>query len=128
MLPPKSSWLSGMPSTIDLDMTIVNSFVAKTSDVLAFVEIGRRDGWRSLGDGQGREVSVLSAILRGREIPRGIRCARIITDDVWADQNKSQWARNSSSACCINACCVHFPSYPLSDDKYLHTPPNVFYN
>jgi len=78
VLAPKSSWLSGTPSTIDLDMTIMSSFVAKTSNVLAFVEIGRRDGWRSLGDGQGREVSVLSAILRGREIPRGVRCACII--------------------------------------------------
>ena len=59
-------------------MTILSSFVAKTSDVLAFVEIGRRDGWRSLGNGQGREVSVLSAKLRGREIPRGTRWACII--------------------------------------------------
>lgn len=73
VLPPKPSWLSGSPSAIDLDMTILSSFVAKTSDVLAFVEIGRRDGWRSLGNGQGREVSVLSAKLRGREIPRGTR-------------------------------------------------------
>ncbi|KAJ3564972.1 hypothetical protein NP233_g7939 [Leucocoprinus birnbaumii] len=73
VLPPKSSWIFGASSAIDLDVSLFSSFVVRTTDVLALVEVGRRDGWKSIGDGRGRELSVLSATLCGREIPRGIR-------------------------------------------------------
>jgi uncharacterized membrane protein len=37
------------------------------------VELGRRDGWRALGNGEGRELSVFSASLRGTVKRHGIR-------------------------------------------------------
>ncbi|KAF5355812.1 hypothetical protein D9756_004089 [Leucocoprinus leucothites] len=73
VLPQTPSWIFGTPSSIDLDIALFTSFIAKTPNVLAYVEVGRRDGWKSIGDGRGREVSVLSATLCGKEIPRGIR-------------------------------------------------------
>jgi hypothetical protein len=42
--------------------------------VIANIEVGRRDHWRSLGAGEGRELSVLSANLRGTLRHKGVRC------------------------------------------------------
>jgi hypothetical protein len=41
--------------------------------MVAAVEIGRRDGWTTLGLGHGREVSIVSASLIGLAVPHGIR-------------------------------------------------------
>ncbi|KXN83891.1 hypothetical protein AN958_00971 [Leucoagaricus sp. SymC.cos] len=73
VLPPTPGWIFKAPNAINLDMMLFDSFIAKTSDILAYIEVGRRDGWKSIGPGQGREVSIMSAVLRGKEIPRGIR-------------------------------------------------------
>ena len=40
---------------------------------MAKVELGRRDGWKSLGEGHGRELSVLTATLRGNIRLEGLR-------------------------------------------------------
>lgn len=40
----------------------------------ARIDLGRRDGWKSLGSGEGRELSVWNAALRGAVRRHGIRC------------------------------------------------------
>jgi len=52
---------------------MLESFEADSSSLSARVEIGRRDDWKLLGTGQGRELSVISASLRGLAVPHGIR-------------------------------------------------------
>lgn len=52
---------------------MLESFTAGKSNLAANVQIGRHDGWTSLGQGQGREVSIISAHLRGLVVPHGIR-------------------------------------------------------
>lgn len=54
---------------------MLESFIPGKANLDVAVEVGRRDGWRTLGAGEGREVSVLSASLRGLAVPHGIRCA-----------------------------------------------------
>ncbi|KAF9475635.1 hypothetical protein BDN70DRAFT_883523 [Pholiota conissans] len=72
-LPPRSL-LPFFTSTIArMNVPLIESFIASKSDVFAAVEIGRRDGWTTLGTGQGREVSVVSASLTGLAVPHGIR-------------------------------------------------------
>ncbi|RDB29107.1 hypothetical protein Hypma_015681 [Hypsizygus marmoreus] len=61
------------PNTINLNMPMVPSFVPGTSKIVAYVEVGRRDGWKSLGTGEGREISVVSASIRGSIVHHGIR-------------------------------------------------------
>lgn len=52
---------------------MLDSFEAGSSNLFARVEIGRHDGWKMLGAGEGRELSVISASLRGLIVPHGIR-------------------------------------------------------
>ncbi|KAA1467910.1 hypothetical protein DENSPDRAFT_833073 [Dentipellis sp. KUC8613] len=76
VLPEKPSvvrFLSGRPSTTSLKIPLLSAYVSGTSSVVARVELGRRDGWKSLGHGEGRELSVLSASVVGTLIHRGIR-------------------------------------------------------
>lgn len=62
-----------MPDTIEFDVPLLNSYTPGTSKVLAKVELGRRDGWKSVGNGEGREISVLSSTLRGVIRHHGVR-------------------------------------------------------
>ncbi|GLB36011.1 putative adipose-regulatory protein (Seipin) [Lyophyllum shimeji] len=71
--PPRASFLRRTPITISLTVPMLASFVPGTSMLLAFVEVGRRDGWRSLGKGEGREISVIAASVRGSVVHHGIR-------------------------------------------------------
>ncbi|KAG5653338.1 hypothetical protein H0H81_000960 [Sphagnurus paluster] len=41
--------------------------------MVAFVEVGRSDGWKSLGAGEGKELSIISASVRGSVVHHGIR-------------------------------------------------------
>ena len=58
---------------MDLVIPLITSFTPGTSRVMAKVELGRRDGWKSLGEGHGRELSVLTATLRGNIRTEGLR-------------------------------------------------------
>ncbi|KAF9056518.1 putative adipose-regulatory protein-domain-containing protein [Panaeolus papilionaceus] len=57
----------------EIKVSLLNSFTPTTSQLVGRVEIGRRDHWRTLGTGEGRELSVISASLRGLAVPHGIR-------------------------------------------------------
>ncbi|KAH7912589.1 hypothetical protein BJ138DRAFT_1004176 [Hygrophoropsis aurantiaca] len=75
VLPPsrRFSWLTSPPRLVDVDVPLLVSHAIGVSRVIAKVEIGRRDGWRGLGRGEGRELSVVSASLRGVVKRHGIR-------------------------------------------------------
>ncbi|KAG1749847.1 putative adipose-regulatory protein-domain-containing protein [Suillus paluster] len=76
VLPPAKSrlaWVSLSPQLVHLDILFLESHASGASRVIARVELGRRDGWRVLGNGEGRELSVLSASLRGIVKRHGIR-------------------------------------------------------
>ncbi|KAJ7900195.1 hypothetical protein B0H14DRAFT_2672677, partial [Mycena olivaceomarginata] len=61
------------PLVLDVQIPLLTAFVPGTKHVVANVEVGRRDGWKSLGNEQGREVSVVTASLRGVVVHHGIR-------------------------------------------------------
>ena len=75
VLPPKRSTFSffTIPRLIDLDVLLLSSYVPGTSNMIARIDLGRRDGWKNLGTGQGREVSVWNAALKGALRLHGIR-------------------------------------------------------
>ncbi|PCH33752.1 hypothetical protein WOLCODRAFT_94101 [Wolfiporia cocos MD-104 SS10] len=67
------SFLYNWPGTVDLRIIMLKSFAIEASRAIARVEIGRKDQWRSLWNGEGREISVLTAVLRGSVVHKGIR-------------------------------------------------------
>ncbi|ETW86950.1 hypothetical protein HETIRDRAFT_240515, partial [Heterobasidion irregulare TC 32-1] len=76
ILPPTSSWIPFVSSkrrTVAIEVQFLKSYVTGHSHVVARVEIGRQDSWRSLGSGEGRELSVLSASVSGTVRHKGIR-------------------------------------------------------
>jgi hypothetical protein len=75
-LPPPSRrgfLLSSSPRSVDLDIPLLASYAFGTSKVNARIDIGRRDEWKSLGSGEGRELSVWTAFLRGAVRRHGVR-------------------------------------------------------
>ena len=76
MLPPSSSPLTfalGSSGTVNLKVPLVTSMEMGVSNVIAQLEVGRRDDWRTIGTGVGRELSVSSALLRGVVVHQGFR-------------------------------------------------------
>ncbi|KAG1908248.1 uncharacterized protein F5891DRAFT_992243 [Suillus fuscotomentosus] len=73
VLPPTKSRVWSSPKLVNLDILFLESHAPGASRVIARVELGRRDGWRALGNGEGRELSVFSAFLRGAVKHHGIR-------------------------------------------------------
>ncbi|KAH9064335.1 hypothetical protein EDB87DRAFT_1766772 [Lactarius vividus] len=72
VLPP-SSFRWSKPTTTTLKIPLLTHYVSGVSRVFVRVELGRQDGWRSIGSGAGKELSVLTALIEGRLRPRGIR-------------------------------------------------------
>ncbi|EGO05179.1 hypothetical protein SERLA73DRAFT_174147 [Serpula lacrymans var. lacrymans S7.3] len=75
-LPPSSGYIpffSSPARLVDMDIPLLLSYVTGVSRVIAKIELGRRDGWKSIGTGEGRELSVVSASLRGIVRRHGIR-------------------------------------------------------
>ncbi|KAF8898895.1 hypothetical protein BD779DRAFT_1486090, partial [Infundibulicybe gibba] len=72
VLPPRG-YLFTTPRFVNLQIPLLTAFVPGTSRLVARVEIGRRDGWTTLGSGHGRELSIVSASLRGEIVHHGIR-------------------------------------------------------
>jgi hypothetical protein len=73
VLPPSKSLVWSSPKLVNLDIVFLESHAPGASRIIARVELGRRDGWRALGNGEGRELSVFSASLRGTVKRHGIR-------------------------------------------------------
>ncbi|EIW86853.1 hypothetical protein CONPUDRAFT_79077 [Coniophora puteana RWD-64-598 SS2] len=64
---------SSTPLLLDLEVPLLDSFVPGTSQVVARVEVGRRDEWTNLGRGEGRELTVITTNLRGTVRRKGLR-------------------------------------------------------
>jgi hypothetical protein len=60
-------------NTLTLDIPLLSRVVFHASSAHAVLEVGRRDHWRGLGQGEGRELSVVRAVLRGVVVHRGFR-------------------------------------------------------
>lgn len=75
--PGPSPWTLKVPRTVDIKVQLLESFEPITSNVMAYVELGRSDQWKSIGNGEGRELSVLRATLRGVVVHQGIRLVRV---------------------------------------------------
>lgn len=76
VLPPSTSLMSyfwEQPGTVHLTVPLVSNIETGTSTVIANVELGRRDQWKSIGNGEGRELSVSAAFLRGVVVHQGLR-------------------------------------------------------
>ena len=56
-----------------MDILLVSSFSLDGKSAVARVELGRRDQWKSIGSGEGREITVFSAVLRGVVVHKGAR-------------------------------------------------------
>ncbi len=61
------------PRELDFVIPMLSSFYAEAENLRARVEVGRSDGWKSLGHGEGRELSVIAAAIRGEVRPHGIK-------------------------------------------------------
>ncbi|KAJ7786159.1 putative adipose-regulatory protein-domain-containing protein [Mycena metata] len=73
LVPPRVAFYSSAPAVITVEVPLLTAYAAGVSHVVATVEVGRRDNWKSLGNEQGRELSVITASLRGVVVHHGIR-------------------------------------------------------
>ncbi|KAF8349761.1 putative adipose-regulatory protein-domain-containing protein [Amanita rubescens] len=73
ILAPKTSFFSIKSNVIKLDVPLLKAYLPGTSKLIALVELGRQDAWKSLGGGEGREVSILAAHIQGAIVYHGIR-------------------------------------------------------
>ncbi|KAI0286922.1 putative adipose-regulatory protein-domain-containing protein [Russula aff. rugulosa BPL654] len=72
ILPPSYfRWLN--PSTTTLTIPLLSRYVSGVSRVVARIELGRQDSWKSIGSGEGKELSVLTAFIKGSVRPQGVR-------------------------------------------------------
>ncbi|KIM25437.1 hypothetical protein M408DRAFT_331190 [Serendipita vermifera MAFF 305830] len=63
-----------LPLYTEVTVPILSSWTPGTSSPLfALLEIGRRDAWKTLGRGEGRELTVLEAYVRGTVLLQGTR-------------------------------------------------------
>ena len=73
LTPGIMSFIFRSPSMQDFSLPLLSEFQPTSSHLVARLEIGRKDGWRALGSGEGRELSVYSAVIRGEVRPKGLR-------------------------------------------------------
>jgi len=62
----------------NLKVSLMDNFATGTNLVMAKIDLGRRDGWKGIGRGEGRELSVYSATFRGNLRHRGVRYALVL--------------------------------------------------
>ncbi|SRR5258708_3768335 len=67
--------LGGLTSTRTHEVELLKDFYASSyaSSLTAYITVGRNDVWKGIGVGQGREVVVVDAFIKGVPRPRGIR-------------------------------------------------------
>ncbi|KAF5385463.1 hypothetical protein D9757_005402 [Collybiopsis confluens] len=73
IVPHRYSILKNTPNLVTLQIPMLDSFVPGTRQLAVDVTIGRRDVWKTIGSGQGRELAVSSASLKGILARKGIR-------------------------------------------------------
>ncbi|KAJ7783628.1 hypothetical protein DFH07DRAFT_908420 [Mycena maculata] len=73
VVPPRVSFYSRAPAVLDVVVPLLDAYAIGASHVVARVEIGRRDHWKSLGNEQARELSVVAASLQGVVMHHGLR-------------------------------------------------------
>ncbi|TFK36853.1 hypothetical protein BDQ12DRAFT_736595 [Crucibulum laeve] len=73
VVPPQSSLFFRTPYLIHVEVPLVDSFIAGRSKVVASIDVGRRDRWKTLGVGHERELTIKSASLYGIAVPHGVR-------------------------------------------------------
>ncbi|VDC01891.1 unnamed protein product [Peniophora sp. CBMAI 1063] len=73
IIPPTQYLPFSAPKKVRVDVPFLKDYVSGTTNLVATIQLGRKDGWKSIGSGVGREVSVLSASLEGVLKYRGIR-------------------------------------------------------
>ncbi|THV05985.1 hypothetical protein K435DRAFT_646222 [Dendrothele bispora CBS 962.96] len=73
LLPAESSWFFGTPGVVTVDVPMLSAFVPGTTSLDAEIQIGRKDNWKGLGNGEQREVSIVYASLKGVVAHKGIR-------------------------------------------------------
>ena len=56
-----------------MSVPLLDSWSPGRSRLDGFLELGRRDGWKSLGNGEGRELTVLEVVIRGEVNLQGTR-------------------------------------------------------
>jgi len=65
LVPPANPLRLLSPALTTIAIPLLDSFVPSYSSVRAKVEVGRPDGWRQRGNGEGRELAVVSAYVKG---------------------------------------------------------------
>ncbi|KAJ4485970.1 putative adipose-regulatory protein-domain-containing protein [Lentinula aciculospora] len=70
---PKTSYFSSKSHLVTLEIPMLDSFVPRTKEAVVDVKIGRQDAWKDIGNGEGRELSVYSASLKGILAHKGVR-------------------------------------------------------
>ncbi|KAF8525169.1 hypothetical protein BU17DRAFT_74550 [Hysterangium stoloniferum] len=80
LVPPRTSLLKqfvlGSQPIIKLDIPLLSQFVAGSTNIIAYLELGRPDAWKNIGSGQQREISIAQSTLKGTVRPTGIRAIR----------------------------------------------------
>ena len=72
------------PKKVHVDVVLLKDYTSGTANLAATVQLGRKDGWKNIGSGVGREVSVLSMSLEGVLKYKGIRCVMRVFSPTWA--------------------------------------------
>ena len=70
-MPYRSSLFASRQVVIDIPM--LSSYAPTTSNLHATVSLGRQDNWKTIGAGEGRELAVYEASLRGVVVHKGIQ-------------------------------------------------------
>ncbi|KAJ7487445.1 hypothetical protein B0H11DRAFT_1860466 [Mycena galericulata] len=73
LVPPRVPFYSSAPVVLDVVVPLLTAYATGASNVIARVEVGRRDHWKGLGNEQARELSVVTASLRGVVVHHGLR-------------------------------------------------------
>ena len=58
---------------IQHSVVLLNSFKPSSSRTYGRIQLGREDSWKTLGPGEGRELTVFSTELRGAVRPKGLQ-------------------------------------------------------
>lgn len=70
---------------MSIDIPMFSAFAPGAPHLLADVQVGRADNWRTVGDGAGRELSVVSASVRGLVVPHGVRYVAFSSFLLWGE-------------------------------------------